>query len=137
MKYDFSNIVDCTKAIERLNFLIKGEKKVELKEVRKSRTVSQNAYLHVAITLYAINFGYTIEEAKTDLKRGCSFMVYEKNGKKYLKRTRDMDTKELTSFIEWIRNYSSLNGFYIPSSEEYLTNKFNIDREIDNHKQYL
>ena len=64
-------------------------------------------------------------------------MSYEKNGKKYLKETRGMDSKELTDFIEWIRNYSAMGGCYIPTSEEYLINKYSIDREIEQNKQHL
>ena len=64
-------------------------------------------------------------------------MRYNKNGNVYLKSTAKLTSKELTDFIEWIRNYSSINGCYIPTSEEYLTNKFEIDRDINQNKQYL
>jgi len=64
-------------------------------------------------------------------------MRYEKNGETYLKRTRDMNTEELTKFIEWLRNYSSQKGCVIPSAEEYKENQFNIDREISRFKEYL
>jgi hypothetical protein len=113
------------------------DKIVEFKEVRQKRSLTQNAYLHVCITLYAIEFGYTLNEAKTDLKRECSFMRYEKNGKQYLKETSKMDSKELTNFIDWLRNYASQNGCYIPTSEEYLTNRVAIDNQIETNKQYL
>lgn len=113
------------------------DKIVEFKEVRQKRSLTQNAYLHVCITLYAIEFGYTLNEAKTDLKRECSFMRYEKNGKQYLKETSKMDSKELTNFIDWLRNYASQNGCYIPKSEEYLTNRVAIDNQIETNKQYL
>jgi len=113
------------------------DKMVEFKEVRQKRSVNQNAYLHVCITLYAIEFGYTIEEAKTHLKRNCEFMKYEKKGEIFVKRTRYMDSKELTNFIDWLRNYASQNGCYIPTSEEYLTNRVSIDNQIETNKQYL
>ena len=137
MKLNLSNIVDQKKAVTYLTKLLEGEKLIELKEIKKVRTLRQNAYLHVIITLYAIHFGSTLEEAKTDLKRECSFMRYENNGRHYLKSTAKLDTKELTEFIEWLRNYSSLNGCYLPTSEEYLSQKFDIDRDIDNNKEYL
>ena len=113
------------------------DKMVEFKEVRQKRSVNQNAYLHVCITLYAIEFGYTIEEAKTHLKRNCEFMKYEKKGEIFVKRTRYMDSKELTNFIDWLRTYASQNGCYIPTSEEYLTNRVSIDNQIETNKQYL
>ena len=137
MKYDLTKETDIKRLKRKLEFLLEKEAKVDLKEVRKTRTVSQNAYLHVVITLYGIEYGYTIEESKTYLKRTCDFMTYEKNGNKFLKTTRGMDTKELTSFIEWIRNYAGQQGLYIPSSEEYLENKFLIDQDIESYQQFM
>ena len=137
MKLDLSNPIDQNKAVTYITSLIEGEKLIELKEIRKVRTLKQNSYLHICITLYAIHFGNTLEEGKTDLKRECSFMRYTKNGNIYLKSTAKLDTKELTDFIEWVRNYSSQNGCYLPTSSEYLEQKFSIDREIDYNKKYL
>lgn len=137
MKYDLSNSKDLSDFRNKETYYREQGKKVELKIVRETRTIKQNAYLHVCITLFAIEFGYTIEESKTHLKRNCHFMRYDKNGETYLKRTRDMNTEELTKFIEWLRNYSSQKGCVIPSAEEYKENQFNIDREISKFKEYL
>ena len=119
------------------NKLLNKSAKVEIKEIKNKRTLSQNAYLHVIITLYAIEIGFTIEEAKTNLKRQCNFMTYIKNDMPYLKRTRDLDTKQLTEFIDWIRNYAGQIGIYLPSPEGYLISKYQIDKEIDRHKEFL
>ena len=137
MKLNLNNPIDQNKAVTYLTKLLEGEKLIELKEIKKVRTLRQNAYLHVIITLYAIHFGSTLEEAKTDLKRECSFMRYKRNDNVYLKSTAKLDTKELTEFIEWLRNYSAMNGCYLPTSSEYLEQKFNIDRNIEYNKQYL
>ena len=137
MRLDFTKQFDVNKAKAYLDKLIKDQSKCELTKPREVRSLSQNSYLHVCITLYAIEFGYSLIEAKTLLKRECDFMRYEKHNTTFLKETKKLDSKELTQFIEWIRNYSSLNGCYIPTSEEYLENKFNIDRDIDKLKQYL
>ena len=137
MKYDLSNSKDLADFRNKETYYREQGKKVELKIVRETRTLKQNAYLHVCITLFAIEFGYTIEESKTHLKRNCHFMRYDKNGETYLKRTRDMNTEELTKFIEWLRNYSAEQGCVIPSAEEYKENQFNIDREISKFREYL
>ena len=137
MKYDLENKDEYDKFYYDSEQMMKDKSRVELKTIREHRSLSQNAYLHVCISMYAIHFGSTLNEAKTDLKRACHFMVYEKKGKKYLKETSKMDSKQLTSFIEWIRNYASGNGCYIPSSEEYLIDKYRIDNEIERHKEYL
>ena len=98
-----------------------------------SITMWKQAYINILVK----ENNWTLEEAKTHLKRACNFMTYNKNDELFLRRTRDLDTKQLTDFIEWIRDYSSLNGCYLPSPEEYKTNRFEIDKVIDNHKQYL
>ena len=137
MKYDTSIEYEANQARTNLEHLISKEKLIEQKEIRQKRSISQNAYYHICVSLYAVHFGSTLNEAKTDLKRYCDFMSYEKNGKHYLKETRGMDSKELTDFIDWIRNYSAKGGCYIPTSEEYLSNRYAIDKEIEQNKQYI
>lgn len=137
MKYDLSNQHDLNKFKARVDKLIADKKKVELKAIKEVRTIKQNAYVHVLFTLYGIEVGLTIEESKTLVKRNCPFGTYEKNGMRFLKRTRDMDTKEMTEFIEWFRTWSAQQGIYLPTSEEYIMQKLFIDNEIEKHKQYL
>lgn len=136
MEYDLNHPVDLARFETRVLSLKLNKKRIELTEIRQNRTIKQNSYLHVVLSLYGIDSGYTLEEAKTLFKR-LAGLVYEKDGNKFLKSTSDMDTKELTDFIEFIREKSSIEGCYIPTSEEYLTNKYSIDKEIDNHKNYL
>lgn len=136
MKLDLSNSFDKNKAINYFDKLMKDAKKIELKEVKNIRSIRQNSFLHVVISLFGIETGYTIEEAKTLLKRQCG-LVYHKNDKVFLMRTRDMKSDELATFIEWIRNYSASQGYYICSAEEYTENKFHIDKEIEQNKTYL
>ena len=137
MKLDLNKEIDRKKGETYFNKLLKDRKQIELKGLQKLRSISHNSYLHVVIDIYAIHFGYTSDEAKISLKRMCGFMVYEKNGEKFLKKTSKMNDSELSPFIDWIRNKSAQNGCYIPTPEEYLSNKFNIDKEISNQKQYL
>mgnify|MGYP000025697155 CR=1 FL=1 len=136
MKYNLKEQRELNKAMDRFEALAEKGAKIELKEIRPTRSLPQNAYLHVCLSLYGIHFGYTLNEAKTDLKRNYG-LVYEKNGKKYLKSTSTMDSKELTEFIEYIRDVAGQNGCWIPTAEEYLQNKFSIDKEIENNKIYL
>lgn len=137
MKLDLSQPFDINRAKVYFKKLLDGGKCIELSEHRKSRTVKQNKYLHVCISLFAIEFGYNLEEAKTHLKRNCDFMRYDKDQETFLKRTRTLDTKELTDFIEWIRTYSAKEGCHIPSADEYLAQQFEIDKTISQHKEYL
>jgi len=136
MKLDLSKQIDLNKAKNRFEQLVEKGAKIELKEIRPTRSLPQNAYLHVCLSLYGIHFGYTLNEAKTDLKRNYG-LVYEKGGKKYLRSTANLDSKELTEFIEYIRDVAGVNGCAIPDAEFYLQHKFAFDREIEQNKNYL
>ena len=137
MLFDLNELTDAVKAAVHFNKLIEKKCVIELSEKKPKRSLNQNSYLHVCITLFAIEFGYTLAEAKTLLKRNCSFMVYEKNGVKFLRQTSKQDSRELTEFIEFIRNYASVQGLYIPTSEEYILNQISIDKSIYNNKHFL
>ena len=137
MKYDLSIQHDISKFKAKVDKLIADKKKVELKAIRQVRTVQQNKYLHVLFTLYGIEVGLTIEESKTLVKRTCPFMVYEKNNIKFLKRTSQLNTEEMTKFIEWFRTWSSQQGIYLPNAEEYIMQKLFIDNEIERHQEFL
>jgi hypothetical protein len=137
VRYDLSKELDRISVQVKLNALKNKGAEIELKEIKPLRSLQANKYLHVCLALYGIEFGYTLEEVKTDMKRMCSFMTYEKNGKKFLRHTSKMQTDELTKFIEWIRTYSAQNGLYIPSADEYKINRISIDNEIERHKEWL
>jgi len=136
MIFDLSKPIDIKKFKLKVESFIESEYIVDLKIKRLKRSLRHNAYLHVCITLFAIEFGYSLNEAKTLLKREGN-LIYHKNGKSFLKQTRSMDSKELTDFIEWIRNYSGKNGIYIPTSKEYLQHQIEIDKTINQYKNQL
>lgn len=137
MLYDLKDILEANDFKIKCRQLVEQRKQVELIVKQKKRSIPLNSFLHVVISLFAINFGYTLDEAKTLLKRMCNFMIYEKNGQKFLRRTRDLDNIECSTFLEWIRNYSANQGHYIPNADEYKKNNFAIDKEISKHKNYL
>lgn len=137
MKYNLSNNLDKKSAIARFKRLLDTGCTISLTKKVKKRTIKQNSYLHVLFSIWAIEYGYTLEEGKTEVKFNCPFGTYEKKGRLFPVSTSKMDTVELTAFIEWFRNWSSKNGLYLLSSEEYLIEKSRIDREINQAKQYL
>ena len=139
MILDMAIVQDRRKAFDWLkDKIVKQHGVIEIKVKQKKRTIKQNAYLHIIIQIVAIAMGLTVEETKTHLKRRCDMMVYEKNGEKFLRSSADLDTKEMTQWVEWIRNYSSYTvGCYVPTPEEYLINQFKIQQEIDKYREYL
>ena len=137
MIYDTSQELEVNKLLSRLDALLSKKCIIELTEKKNNRTVSQNSYLHVCITLFAIESGDNLEDAKQLLKRACHFMHTFDGDKIKTKQTSKLDTKQMTNFIEWIRTFSAMQGNYIPTADEYIQNKFAIDSEIEKFKEYL
>jgi len=133
MKLDLANSFDQSRAKAYLDKLIKTGAKCEIKKINEQRTIRQNSYLHCCLGLFCAETGYTIEEAKELYSHQLpELMRYNKNGISFRRSTADLDSKEMTVLIDKIRDMS-LNeiGLYIPSSEEFLINRFQIERELE------
>lgn len=132
MKFDLSKKNERELAFSKFAFFSEKGKRIVLKEYRHKRSNSQNSYLHVCLGFVAQETGYTLEEAKITLKRQFGrFMVYEKNGEKFLKSTAHLDTKELTEFIDFIRHTASETlEIYIPTPEQYYGDPFEIEKQL-------
>ena len=137
MIYDLRTKHEQGKAVAYLNKMIEARKVIDLKEKPKKRTIPQNAYLHVIMSLFGAETGYTLDEAKILLKRECGFMHYKKSGTLFLKKTSQCGKEEMQIFIQWIIEFAGTQGIFIPTSEEYLENQTNIDKDIDRSKKFL
>lgn len=121
MIYNLKNKHDQQRFKERCNFLYKEAKTVVLKEKRYKRTFKQNRYLHLILSWYGLEIGYTLEEMKQEFKtRTCPELFrYTKKCKTYYRGTSDLDTLEMTIFIDKIRDHASgVNGIYLPAPNE-------------------
>ena len=144
MKYDLIKSYDQQKVREYLAKLIESESKCELKKIHPKRSLSQNSYLHVLFTLWGQEFGYTIDEAKHTIKCAIGY-TYNKdleslNGvidnPDFYTKTSEMDSKELTLFIDKIRDWSAdACGLYLPSPAEYIEEQIYFDNEIEKANQ--
>lgn len=141
MKLDLSKPEDAKKFHEYSLELLKTGKKIELKEIKKPRSLSQNAYLHVCISLLGCYLGYHPSEMKSALKREAG-LIYWKQGedKKWREievSTKDLDTQQLTHFIDFIRMQAIDCGFDIPTPEMYKLMKFEIEQYIEENSPKL
>lgn len=140
MIFNLQNNIEVKQAKTRLEWLIEHGKRVEITEKRYSRTNKQNKYLHVVLSFYGTQTGYTLEEVKQDIfKRDIcrEWFVYEKDGRNVCRSTSDLDTKEMIDVIERFRNHASADlGFYIPEPHEEEFLRWCED-EIEKHKIYL
>lgn len=134
MKYDLSNEYQRGKAQEYLAKLCKGMTGgVEIRKIAKRRTLSQNRYYFALITIYGIETGWTRDEMHVNMKREYG-LVYRKNESVYLRSTTTLDTKEMTDYIEFIRNHAGQNGVYLPDADELKQNWAYYDALIEQHK---
>lgn len=131
MKLSLNNSIEVAKARTYLEKLIKDGANIELRKVMPARSLDQNSYLHVCISIFSDATGYDREEVLELMSHQIpEIMRYEKNGHDFRKSTTKMDTKEMSILIELIRKTSSEQlGVYIPDSEEYLINKFQIEKQ--------
>ena len=131
MKLDLSKDFDRNKAQAYFKKLCDKKAKIELKEFYAKRTLDQNAYFHVCVSMFADFSGYTNEEMKTMLKREFGdFMIYDKNGHKFLRSSAELDKMEMIEFVDWIRRLAAEQGCYIPTSEEYIQHQFDIEKQL-------
>ena len=130
MILDLSIQTDVNKAQVYLDKLVSDQSGIELKKIHKLRTNKQNRYVHALFTLFGGEFGYNPDEAKVVVKRRLGY-VYDKNGEEFLVKTSAMDTKELTTFIDRFRNFSSSEGCYLPSADEMNENYIEIMKQVE------
>jgi hypothetical protein len=114
--------------------LLKKEAKVEIKEFRSARTISQNSFLHVCLGYFSIHTGYTKHEAKQEFQEMLPDLFnYKKGDKTYIRSTSDFTKEEMIVLIEFIRSFClDQLGIYIPDSETYLIEQFAINKELEN-----
>jgi hypothetical protein len=146
MILDAKKEFDIERARTRLEKLIENKSKFELTEKKPVRSVSQNAYLHLIIGWFAIEYGETIEYVKRMMFKKLvnpKIFIFERENKKTgekrkeLRSSADLDSREMTTAIDRFRDYSSKEfGVYLPEAGEMdFLNE--IKTQIENNKNYL
>lgn len=129
-----SNGIEVHKAKERFKWLIDNCKTFELTEKKKARTYKQNRYLHLIISWFGLELGYTISEAKMIYKKlNLDLYKYVKNNSTFLRSSTELNTKQMTISIEKFRNYANSElGIYLTEANEvkYLNH---IEQEINKY----
>ena len=91
---------------------------IEIKSRRKPRSLAQNAYMHMAFQMMADDTGNDLEQIKTTMKvMYAKKPLLDKHGEQiynketgeqafYIQDTRDMNTLEMTEFMDKVRLFS-------------------------------
>ncbi|MEC4051129.1 hypothetical protein OX284_016965, partial [Flavobacterium sp. SUN046] len=118
----------------------------ELKEKKPKRSISQNNYLHLILSWYALEYGETLEYVKQEVFKkqiNKDIFEYEYINKKTgeirteYKSTANLDTGQMTTAINRFRNYASKEaGIYLPEPKDLSELQY-IENQIKNNEQYL
>ncbi len=97
-----------------------NENRVEVttRKERRTRSIPQNSYLHQIIGLWADHLGWEADDLKDALK--ARFLTYypEDSPLPKIKRTRDLNTAEMTEFTDCIKRLAAEYDFRIPDPGE-------------------
>jgi len=111
---------------EFINLLDPKKKwRVTIKQYRKNRSLDQNAYIHaVPLKLLSDHTGFSMDEIKEfmcgEFMGWYDYKIFEKVMSRPIKTTSQMDTSEMSKFIEFMQWYgSSKLNLYIPSPNEW------------------
>ena len=144
MLYNSNKPIDAQRAIEKIKHFIKNKKVFELKEKRKRRSINQNSYLHLILSGFALETGYTTEEVKQDIFKKIvnPVMFYEGEFGELVKierwrSTASLNTQEMTLCIDRFRDYAAKEaGVYLPEPKD-LSMLEDLEIQVNNQKQYL
>ncbi len=147
MIYNAEHQTDVKRAEERLKWLIEHKKRFELTEKSPTRSISQNNYLHLILTMFAYEYGETVDYVKRRIfKRHVNLDLFQyvrenpktKESRYDLRSTASLNKKEMTQAITAFRNYSSKElGLYLPEPSD-LAGISRMEEEVSRmDKTYL
>ena len=146
MLLDLTKQFEINKAETKLSQLIKKGAKIELTEKKAMRSVKQNSYLHAILTIFAVEYGETIEYTKQTIFKAtvnADLFIYERTNKitgeirEALLSSKDISKDEMIIAIEKFRKFASENGIYIMDAEEFKQNYFLVQQMEEENKFYL
>lgn len=145
MIYDTSNPLDKANFMLRAKKLAESGKIVELAEKKPKRSLSQNAYCHLAISYFASQYGCTLDWAKEQYFKKLvnpDLFIREKEDKflgkvKYLRSSADLDVTEMSLAIDRWRNWCSIQAsIYVPNVDDYYSIQL-MEVEIGRNKKFI
>jgi hypothetical protein len=116
-----------------LKALFEQNDRVEVKAIKRKRSLKQNAYFHAVVCgVFGLEFGLTIEESKQIFRE--RFLNYSKKGHEFYKSTTELNTIEFEDFASKCRMFASEQGCFIPLPNEVTDELLN---EIERQSKWL
>lgn len=121
MLYNLKKPTDKQRAKRRFAELMEEETVIYLTKKVK-RSTSQNSYLHLILGWFALESGYTMEEAKQMYKElSVDIFKYQNKDRWFYKSSADLSITEMTLSIEKFRNWSSATAnIYLPEPSDLI-----------------
>lgn len=146
MWYNLKNPLEIDKFKDRVTELRNKGAVVELTE-KRARSLQANKYLHLMLSKFALEYGYTLDEVKTHFYKvtvNPDIYVRERVDKfsgeiyKYVRSSAELTSDEMSKSIEAFREFWLEEGGYrFPSSDEYIA-LLHIQHDVENEsKEFL
>ena len=143
-KYDLSKPMRRAQFERRSDSLKERGRFVELKELT-ARSLKQNNYLHLILSYYGLEFGYSLSYVKRNIFKmivnpQIFFVdrVNEKSGEVYrdIRSSADLSKEETCVAIDRFKDHSAQGGLVLPDPDNIIYLK-EIMEEIESAKRYL
>ena len=144
MRYDLSDNFQAAQAKAKFGTFLQNGSVIELTE-KRSRTLSQNAYLHVCLGCVALELGESMDYVKRQyFKLLCNgdLFIRQRHDKilqrevKVLRSSADLTKEEMSIALDRFLSWSAEQGIYLPSPDEKEV-IFAMQNEIERNKRYL
>lgn len=133
-------------AIERVKYLLDKKSKIEIIEKNRKRTYKQNNYLHLILSLFALEYGETLEYVKQEFfKKVVNERIFKYEFTNYntgevrdaWKSTSKLDTAELTEAISRFRDYAAKHmNLYLPQPND-TAHLEEISNQLEQHSNKI
>lgn len=146
MWYNLKNPLEIDQFKDRVTELRNKGAVVELTE-KRARSLQANKYLHLMLSKFALEYGYTLDEVKTHFYKvtvNPDIYIRERVDKfsgeiyKYVRSSAELTSDEMSKSIEAFREFWLEEGGYrFPSSDEYIA-LLHIQHDVENEsKEFL
>lgn len=146
MWYNLKNPLEIDKFMDRVTELRNKGAVVELTE-KRARSLQANKYLHLMLSKFALEYGYTLDEVKTHFYKvtvNPDIYIRERVDKfsgeiyKYVRSSAELTSDEMSKSIEAFREFWLEEGGYrFPPSDEYIA-LLHIQHDVENaSKEFL
>lgn len=146
MWYNLKNPLEIDKFKDRVAELRNKGAVVELTE-KRACSLQANKYLHLMLSKFALEYGYTLDEVKTHFYKivvNPDLFVRKRVDKfsgeiyKYVRSSAELTSDEMSKSIEAFREFWLEEGGYrFPSSDEYIA-LLHIQHDVENEsKEFL